>query len=150
MTVTGLRQSRPRSCVENGLRTEFDVAAVFERRSGGDRGLWNELTACGHGIQPHGCHQTDMCSIPLAQVQDLIQRCLSISTEKLSGFVATGSNFSFRIMRQPKGIPSLDVGVWTMAVVVGILLLLFPASRDMATEHWQMLTQPASSTSLRT
>jgi hypothetical protein len=61
----------------------------------GDFGLWNELQARGHFIQPHGYNHTNKAKIPLAEAQDLIKRCLDVFYQGLNGFDAHQTVFVF-------------------------------------------------------
>src|ERR1041385_72906 len=72
-----------------GLRAEFNVVAASSldqnESTTGDFGLWNELQARGHVIQPHGYNHTNKASVPFAQAHDLIVRCLERFAAELSG-----------------------------------------------------------------
>ena len=80
---------------KRGLCAEFNVLAAPSGSGIGDFGLWNELQARGHVIQPHGYNHTDKSKIPLAEAKDLIRRCLDVFAEKLAGFDAHASIFNF-------------------------------------------------------
>jgi peptidoglycan/xylan/chitin deacetylase (PgdA/CDA1 family) len=81
-----------------GLKAEFNVVATFHQRDPvkhGDFGLWNELQARGHFIQPHGYNHTNKTKVPLAEAQDLIRRCLDVFQRELKGFDAHQTIFAF-------------------------------------------------------
>lgn len=82
-----------------GLRAEFNVLAApsihHDGETMGDFGLWNELQARGHIIQPHGYNHTDKASVPFAEAQGLILKCLDLFEEHLNGFVREEAVFNF-------------------------------------------------------
>jgi len=80
---------------KHGLRAEFNVLAAPTGSGIGDFGLWNELQARGHVIQPHGYNHTDKSKLPLAEAQDLIRRCLDVFGERLAGFRPSQAIFNF-------------------------------------------------------
>jgi peptidoglycan/xylan/chitin deacetylase (PgdA/CDA1 family) len=94
---------------KHGLRADFNVLAEPAR---GDFGLWNELQARGHVIQPHGYNHTDKSRIPLAEAQGLICLCLDIFGERLAGFNAKSAIFNF-----PNNASTPDLEAWLPAVV---------------------------------
>jgi peptidoglycan/xylan/chitin deacetylase (PgdA/CDA1 family) len=98
-----------------GLRGEFNIVATFETRPSqvfGDWGLWNELQARGHKIQPHGWDHTNKAQIPLPEAQDLIQRCLDAFQENLNGFDAHQTIFAF-----PYNASTPELEAWLPTVV---------------------------------
>ena len=96
-----------------GLRTEFNVLAAPNPDAGmGDFGLWNELQARGHTIQPHGYNHTNKASIPLAEAQELIRRCLGLFEDNLNGFVSRDAIFNF-----PYNASTPELEAWLPTVV---------------------------------
>lgn len=95
-----------------GLRTEFNVLAAPTGSGIGDFGLWNELQARGHVIQPHGYNHTDKSKVPLAEAQDLIRRCLDVFGEKLAGFRPSQAIFNF-----PYNASTPELEAWLPTVV---------------------------------
>jgi peptidoglycan/xylan/chitin deacetylase (PgdA/CDA1 family) len=61
----------------------------------GDFTLWNDLKAKGHEIMPHGYRHANKRSLPLAEAEDLIQRCMDIFAKELKGFDAKQAIFNF-------------------------------------------------------
>jgi peptidoglycan/xylan/chitin deacetylase (PgdA/CDA1 family) len=78
----------------------------------GDFVLWNELAARGHEIMPHGWNHTHKPSLPHAQAQDLIRRCLDTFAERLHGFAPRRAVFNFPYNAST---PALDA--WLPGVV---------------------------------
>jgi peptidoglycan/xylan/chitin deacetylase (PgdA/CDA1 family) len=123
------------------LRAEFNVmAAPPNAQKFGDFGLWNELQARGHVIQPHGYNHTNKASIPLAQAQALIRRCLDVFTECLDGFAARESIFNF-----PYNASTPELEAWLPSVVRAFRTgpgpalnpLPHPATTKLTTSGWE-------------
>jgi peptidoglycan/xylan/chitin deacetylase (PgdA/CDA1 family) len=111
-----------------GLKAEINVLATAHEKNSrlpemmaedapwgapyGDFGLWNELQARGHVIQPHGLDHTDKTSIPLAQAQEKILRCLEIFTRELKSFDARQAIFNF-----PYNASTPELEAWLPSVV---------------------------------
>jgi peptidoglycan/xylan/chitin deacetylase (PgdA/CDA1 family) len=99
-----------------GLRAEFNVLAApslhHDGVTMGDFGLWNELQARGHAIQPHGYNHTNKASVPLAEAQGLILRCLDIFEEYLDGFDRRHAIFNF-----PYNASTPELEAWLPEVV---------------------------------
>ena len=67
-------------------RAEFNVVVTSHQhdpQTYGDFGLWKELQARGHVIQPHGYNHSNLAEMPLAQAQENILRCLEIFQQSL-------------------------------------------------------------------
>ena len=97
---------------KHGLRAEFNVLAAPTGNGIGDFGLWDELQARGHVIQPHGYNHTDKSKVPLAEAQDLIRRCLDIFGENLVGFRPSQAIFNF-----PYNASTPELEAWLPTVV---------------------------------
>ena len=97
---------------KHGLRAEFNVLAAPSGDGIGDFGLWNELQARGHVIQPHGYNHTDKSKMPLAEAQDLIRRCLDVFGERLAGFDPKQAIFNF-----PYNASTPELEAWLPTVV---------------------------------
>ncbi len=111
-----------------GLKAEINVLAIAHEQKErlpanmapdaswgapyGDFGLWNELQARGHVIQPHGLDHTNKASIPLAAAQAKILRCLEIFTLKLNGFEPRRAIFNF-----PYNAATPELEAWLPGVV---------------------------------
>lgn len=102
-----------------GLRAEINVLARPHDTSEawlaspmGDFGLWNELQARGHVIQPHGVDHTNKAQIPLADAQARILRCLDIFSAELDGFDARRTIFNF-----PYNASTPEIEAWLPSVV---------------------------------
>lgn len=98
-----------------GLCAEFNIVATSGENNPGRHGnwaLWNELSARGHSIQPHGYNHTNKAKISLGEAQDLILRCLSLFTENLSGFDASQAVFAF-----PYNASTPELEAWLPTVV---------------------------------
>jgi peptidoglycan/xylan/chitin deacetylase (PgdA/CDA1 family) len=65
------------------LKREPERAATIQV---GDFGLWNELLARGHDIQPHSFSHLNVSQVDLAAGKAEILRCLDTFDEKLAGF----------------------------------------------------------------
>jgi peptidoglycan/xylan/chitin deacetylase (PgdA/CDA1 family) len=61
----------------------------------GDFDLWNDLKKRGHEIMPHGYRHANLRELPLAEGKDLINKTFDVFEEKLDGFDAFKSIFSF-------------------------------------------------------
>jgi peptidoglycan/xylan/chitin deacetylase (PgdA/CDA1 family) len=89
--------------------------AVEQRQYGTDRGdfrLWNELTARGHEIMPHGWKHANKSLLPFAEAKDLILRCLDRFEEKLEGFQRHQAVFNF-----PYNASTPELEAWLPSVV---------------------------------
>jgi peptidoglycan/xylan/chitin deacetylase (PgdA/CDA1 family) len=94
----GFRRSTERTAAlfeKRGLQAEFYVLAEPRGTGFGDFALWNALAERGHSIQPHGCDHTNKASLPLAQAQDRIQRCLDLFAQHLAGFQTERAIFGY-------------------------------------------------------
>ena len=86
-----------------GLRAEFNVVATFslgigdrgETREYADFELLNALQARGHIVQPHGYNHTNKTQVDFADARALIDKCIELFSENLSGFLASRSIFIF-------------------------------------------------------
>ena len=86
----------PSTLVTAKLFEEFRLPAVFAVLAEpgdfapefvkGDFGLWNELQARGHIIQPHGLTHAKLSELPHERATDEIARCLDAFSERLRGF----------------------------------------------------------------
>ena len=111
----GFRRSSLRTAQlfeRHGLRAEFNVLAAPSGGGIGDFGLWNELQARGHVIQPHGYNHTDKSKIPLAEAQGLIRRCLDVFGDRLAGFNPKAAIFNF-----PYNASTPELEEWLPTVV---------------------------------
>ena len=89
----------------HGLVTELNVLAAGHLgvsgdawHSGwhkGDFDLWNELQARGHHVMPHGYRHANKAELPLAEAQELIERCLDVFSAELEGFDPAQAIFAF-------------------------------------------------------
>jgi peptidoglycan/xylan/chitin deacetylase (PgdA/CDA1 family) len=61
----------------------------------GDFVLWNELQQRGHEIMPHGYRHENLQELPFEKGKDLIQRCLGVFSDKLTGFDPKQAIFNF-------------------------------------------------------
>ncbi len=98
-----------------GLRAEFNVVVTFHQhdpQTFGDFGLWNELQARGHIIQPHGYDHSNLAEMPLAQAQENILRCLEAFQQSLDGFDARRTVFNF-----PYNVSTPELDAWLPQVV---------------------------------
>lgn len=95
-----------------GLRAEFFVLSDATWSGLGDFGLWRELNARGHVIQPHGTDHTNKTQIPLAEAQSKILRCLDRFAEEFEGFDPTASLFGF-----PYNASTPEIEAWLPSVV---------------------------------
>ncbi len=78
----------------------------------GDFGLWNELQARGHAIQPHGLVHANKSELPLAEAQRLIRACLDTFRDELDGFDAARTIFAF-----PYNASTPELEAWLPSVV---------------------------------
>jgi hypothetical protein len=74
----------------------------------GDFGLWNELAARGHRVMPHGYRHANKAELPLADAQQLIERCLDVFRAELRGFDGSRASFAFPYNRST---PALEVWI---------------------------------------
>lgn len=89
----------------HGLVAELNVLAAghlgepqeawHNRWRKGDFALWNELTARGHHVMPHGYRHANKAELPLHEAQRLIERCLDVFATELDGFDASRTSFVF-------------------------------------------------------
>lgn len=98
----------------HGLAAAFNVIATGHesRPDMGDFTLWNELQSRGHEIMPHGYNHTDKTTIPLAEAQALILRCLEVFDDRLHGFDRRNAVFNF-----PYNASSPALEAWLPTVV---------------------------------
>src|SRR6266508_3202131 len=84
-----------------GLRAEFNIVATANLPDNalpanmkpdacwgapyGDFGLWNELQARGHFIQPHGYKHANKSQLSFEEGRGLILKCLEIFSNELAG-----------------------------------------------------------------
>jgi peptidoglycan/xylan/chitin deacetylase (PgdA/CDA1 family) len=61
----------------------------------GDFGLWNELQARGHVIQPHGYKHANKAQLPFDEARGLILKCFDIFSKHLNGFDPAQTIFAF-------------------------------------------------------
>ena len=61
----------------------------------GDFGLWNELSARGHEVMPHGYRHANKRKMPFADAKELILRCLDVFERELRGFERKEAVFNF-------------------------------------------------------
>lgn len=90
----------------HGLRASFNVIATGHHAdfvapdahnhhgSKGDFALWNELIARGHEVMPHGYRHANKGSLPLAEAQDLVERCLAVFAREVPDFTAGRAVFN--------------------------------------------------------
>ena len=95
-----------------GLRAEFNVVATFGSPGHGDFGLWNELQARGHVIQPHGYMHADKSTLPFREAQELIIKCLDVFSRQLNGFDPSQAIFAF-----PYNASTPELETWLPGVV---------------------------------
>jgi len=102
-----------------GLRAEINVLAAPRHEGAGeppfgDFGLWNELQARGHVIQPHGLDHSNKAELPLSAAQEKILRCLEIFSRELKGFDPRQAIFNF-----PYNASTPELEAWLGGVVRG-------------------------------
>lgn len=78
----------------------------------GDFALWNELSARGHEIMPHGYRHADKSKLSFEEGSGLILKCLETFEEKLKGFERRKAVFNFPYNRTT---PQLEA--WLPTVV---------------------------------
>lgn len=88
-----------------GLSAEINIVARghlgepkeswHARFAKGDFGLWNELQARGHVVQPHGLVHANKAELPFDEAQSLIEQCLEVFEQELDGFDAARTIFVF-------------------------------------------------------
>lgn len=78
----------------------------------GDFALWNELRSRGHEVMPHGYCHANKAKLPLAESQDLINRCLDVFDRQLAGFDRKGAIFNF-----PYNSTTAELEAWLPTVV---------------------------------
>jgi peptidoglycan/xylan/chitin deacetylase (PgdA/CDA1 family) len=89
----------------HGLVAELNVLAAahlpgmdeawHRRWPKGDFQLWNELTARGHHVMPHGYRHVNKAEVPLDEAKRLIEACLEVFRAELNGFEAAEASFAF-------------------------------------------------------
>jgi peptidoglycan/xylan/chitin deacetylase (PgdA/CDA1 family) len=123
------------------LRAEFNVVVTFHQadpQTFGDFGLWNELQARGHIIQPHGYDHSNLAEMPLAQAQENILRCLDIFRESLDGFDAPRTVFNY-----PYNVSTPELDSW-LPQVVRAFRISGEMTMPLPTRHTTRLISPAS------
>jgi hypothetical protein len=95
----------------------------------GDFGLWNELRARGHVIQPHGYRHANKSAVPFQEARWLILKCLDSFTTHLAGFEPSQAIFAF-----PYNASTPELEAWLPSVVRGFrtsgpAINAFPSSR---------------------
>ena len=106
----------------------------------GDFGLWNELRARGHVIQPHGYKHANKSTLAFEEARGLILRCLEIFSNHLVGFEPAQTIFAF-----PYNASTLELEAWLPSVVrafrtgSGPAINDFPSSRTvkLTTSGWE-------------
>ncbi|MFN2111180.1 MAG: polysaccharide deacetylase family protein [Anaerolineae bacterium] len=124
-----------------GLRAEFNVVVTFHQadpQTFGDFGLWKELHARGHIIQPHGYDHSNLAEMPLAQAQENILRCLEVFRQSLDGFDAHRTVFNF-----PYNVSTPELDTW-LPQVVRAFRVGGETSMPLPTRSTTRLTSPAS------
>ncbi len=111
-----------------GLRAEFNIVATANLPGNGlpdnmqpgacwgapygDFGLWNELQARGHVIQPHGYRHANKSELPFEEGCGLILSCLEIFSRQLAGFKPAETIFAF-----PYNASTPELEAWLPGVV---------------------------------
>ena len=67
----------------------------------GDFGLWNELSARGHHLMPHGYSHVNKAEVPLSEAKRLIDACLDVFAAELAGFEESEASFAFPTTARP-------------------------------------------------
>jgi peptidoglycan/xylan/chitin deacetylase (PgdA/CDA1 family) len=78
----------------------------------GDFGLWNELQARGHIIQPHGYKHANKAQLPFDEARGLILKCLEVFNKHLNGFDPLQTIFAF-----PYNASTPELEAWLPGVV---------------------------------
>jgi peptidoglycan/xylan/chitin deacetylase (PgdA/CDA1 family) len=78
----------------------------------GDFGLWNELQARGHELQPHGLVHANKAELPVAEARGLIAACLETFGDELDGFDPERAVFAF-----PYNASTPELEAWLLGVV---------------------------------
>jgi peptidoglycan/xylan/chitin deacetylase (PgdA/CDA1 family) len=78
----------------------------------GNFGLWNELQARGHELQPHGLVHANKADLPLAEAQRLIGACLETFRRDLDEFDPARAVFAF-----PYNASTPELEAWLPTVV---------------------------------
>lgn len=138
-----------------GLRAEINVLATAHEKDArygenmapdgawgapyGDFGLWNELQARGHVIQPHGLDHTNKALLPLPEAQARILRCLEIFSRELNGFDARQAIFNFPYNASTPALEAWLPGVVRAFRTAGKALnpLPGPATVKICTGGWE-------------
>lgn len=134
-----------------GLRAEFNVIATAhlpdnalpaDMQPGqpwggtyGDFGLWNELRARGHVIQPHGYKHANKSTLAFEEARGLILRCLEIFSNHLVGFEPAQTIFAF-----PYNASTLELEAWLPSVVRAFRTGSGPAINDFPSSRTVKLT----------
>jgi peptidoglycan/xylan/chitin deacetylase (PgdA/CDA1 family) len=124
-----------------GLRAEFNVVVTYhahDPQTFGDFGLWNELQARGHIIQPHGYDHSNLAEMPLAEAQENTLRCLNTFQQSLVGFDARQTVFNF-----PYNVSTPELDAW-LPQVVRAFRISGETPMPLPTRHTTRLTFPAS------
>jgi peptidoglycan/xylan/chitin deacetylase (PgdA/CDA1 family) len=130
-----------------GLRACLNVLAApealvsTETEWGAGRGnwvLWNQLTARGHEIMPHGYNHTNKSALPLDEAKSLITRCLDIFDRELDGFRRDRAVFNFPYNASTPGLESwLSTQVRAFRTTGGgINPLPYPGMIKLTTTGW--------------
>jgi hypothetical protein len=61
----------------------------------GDFGLWNELQARGHFVQPHGYRRANKSELSFEEGRGLVLKCLEIFSNQLAGCKPSKTIFAF-------------------------------------------------------
>lgn len=104
----------------HGLVAELNVVAAghlgepkeawHNRWPKGDFDLWNELTARGHHVMPHGYRHANKAELPLTEAQRLIERCLDVFAADLEGFDPSQASFAFPYNRSTRALEAWLAG----------------------------------------
>ncbi|MDK3162347.1 polysaccharide deacetylase family protein [Kamptonema cortianum] len=81
----------------------------------GDWDLWNDLSARGHGIHPHGFDHTNLATIPFADACRDIEKCLDCFIRHLQGFAPSRTIFHY-----PFNSATDELITWTLKRVAAI------------------------------
>jgi hypothetical protein len=105
-----------------GLAAEINVVAYghlgqpreswHERWPKGDFALWNELAGRGHAVMPHGLRHANKADLPFGESSRLIETCLGVFANELTGFDATRAVFAF-----PYNASTPELEAWLPTVV---------------------------------
>lgn len=101
----------------------------------GDFGLWNELQARGHVIQPHGYKHANKSTLPFEEARGLILKCLEIFSDHLVGFEPAQTIFAF-----PYNASTPELEAWLPSVVRAFRTGSDPAINDFPSSRIVKLT----------